>query len=114
MRRAWRSALHRSGAGPRYRPHTPGSAAPPRTPSASGRLDQRLKVEEIVLQAKAVSDRRRVREVTWPRDAVIASVRRGGQMLIPHGDTLLKACDVLVVVAEGEARAEMQRLCQGD
>jgi Trk K+ transport system NAD-binding subunit len=35
-------------------------------------------------------------------------------MLIPHGDTLLKAGDVLVVVAEGEARAALQRLCQRD
>jgi chloride channel protein, CIC family len=73
-----------------------------------------LSVEEIIIQPDAACDRRRVREVTWPRDAVIASVRRGGQMLIPHGDTQLKAGDVLVVVAEGEARAAMQRLCQRD
>lgn len=73
-----------------------------------------LSVEEIVIQPDATCDRRRVREIVWPRDAVIASVRRGGQMLIPHGDTLLKAGDVLVVVAEGEARVELQRLCQKD
>jgi Trk K+ transport system NAD-binding subunit len=73
-----------------------------------------LNVEEIVIQADAVCDRRRVREVNRPRDAVIANVCRGGQMLIPHGDTLLQAGDVLVVVAEGEARAERQRLCQRD
>jgi CIC family chloride channel protein len=73
-----------------------------------------LSVEEITIQPDAACDGRRVREVTWPRDAVIASVRRGRQMLIPHGDTLLKAGDVLVVVAEGEARAALQRLCEKD
>lgn len=70
-----------------------------------------LSVEEIAIQPGAACDQRRVREVSWPRDAVIASVRRGGQMLIPHGDTLLEAGDVLVAVAEGEAAAEIRRLC---
>lgn len=70
-----------------------------------------LSVAEVAIQPGAACDRRRVREVAWPQDAVIASVRRGGQLLIPHGDTLLVAGDVLVVVAEGEAAAEMRRLC---
>ncbi len=70
-----------------------------------------LNVEEIVIQPGAACDRRRVREVVWPREVVIASVRRGGQMLIPHGSTLLEAGDVLVVVAEGKAAAEIRRLC---
>ena len=71
-----------------------------------------LSVEEILIQPGAACERCRVGEITWPRDAVIASVRRGGQLLIPHGDTLLHAGDVLVVVAEGEARAALLRLCQ--
>lgn len=70
-----------------------------------------LSVTEIAIQPGAACDRRLVQEIAWPQDAVIASVRRGGQMLIPHGSTRLEAGDVLVVVAEGEAAAEMRRLC---
>ncbi len=71
-----------------------------------------LSVEEILIQPGAACECCRVGEITWPRDAVIASVRRGGQLLIPHGDTVLQAGDVLVVVAEGEARAALLRLCR--
>jgi Trk K+ transport system NAD-binding subunit len=33
--------------------------------------------------------------------------------LIPHGDTLLRAGDVLAIVAEDSAREELQRICEG-
>ncbi len=72
-----------------------------------------LRVEEIAIEAGAACDGRRVREVAWPRAAVLASVRRGGELLIPHGDTQLQAGDVLVVVAEGPAADELRRLCEG-
>jgi CIC family chloride channel protein len=40
-------------------------------------------------------------------------MRRGRRVLIPHGDTLLQAGDILVVVAEEQTREALQRLCQG-
>lgn len=70
-----------------------------------------LRVEELAIEPGAACDGRRVREVAWPHAAVLASVRRGGELLIPHGDTRLQAGDVLVVVAEGEAAGELRRLC---
>jgi CIC family chloride channel protein len=63
----------------------------------------------IVPTAKCVNQP--VKAVAWPQDCVLASVRRGSQTLIPHGDTILRAGDVLVAVVEGQARAEVQRLC---
>ena len=47
-------------------------------------------------------------------DSVIASLRRGRRMLIPHGDTVLQAGDVLVVVAEGQSLKIPRRLCSPD
>jgi chloride channel protein, CIC family len=73
-----------------------------------------MSVEEIVIEAGAPCAGKRVREVTWPRDCVVATLRRGRQVLIPHGDTVLQTDDVLVVVAEGEAREAVQRLCMLD
>jgi Trk K+ transport system NAD-binding subunit len=43
---------------------------------------------------------------------VIATLRRGRQVLIPHGNTVLKVGDVLVVVVEGEASKALQRVCR--
>lgn len=70
-----------------------------------------LRVEEIEIRPGTACDRRRVSEVAWPRAAVIASVRRGGELLIPHGDTQLQAGDVVVAVADDDAAAELRRLC---
>jgi len=69
-------------------------------------------VQEITIQPGAECDGGVVRDVAWPRDCVIASVRRGSNLFIPRGETLLHAGDVLVFVAEGEARRGVEALCQ--
>jgi len=69
-------------------------------------------VQELVIQSGAQCDGREVREVSWPRDCVIASVRRGSRLFIPRGGTILKAGDVLVFVAEGKAREDVEILCR--
>jgi CIC family chloride channel protein len=51
-------------------------------------------------------------DVNWPRDCIVASLRRGRMVRIPHGETVLKPGDVLVVVAEGDALDIVQSLCQ--
>ena len=71
-----------------------------------------VEVQEVVIQADAECDGQTVRDVAWPRDCVIASVRRGSSLFIPRGETILKAGDVLVFVAEGEARETVVQLCQ--
>jgi CIC family chloride channel protein len=68
-------------------------------------------VIELTIAPQAACANQRVSVVAWPRECVLASVRRGRQVLIPHGDTLLRPGDVLVVLAEDAARAEVQRLC---
>jgi CIC family chloride channel protein len=70
-----------------------------------------VSVEEVTIEAAAPCAGKRVSEVAWPRDCVIATLRRGRQVLIPHGDTLLKTGDVLVAAVEGDARNEFRRLC---
>jgi CIC family chloride channel protein len=69
-------------------------------------------VQELIIQAGAQSDGKAVRDVSWPHDCVIASVRRGSRLFIPHGETILRAGDVLVFVAEGEARETVEMLCK--
>ena len=73
-----------------------------------------VSVEEVAIEAQALCADKRVSEVQWPRDSVIATLRRGQRVIIPHGDTLLKPGDVLIIAAEGEAREAVQRLCSAD
>lgn len=70
-----------------------------------------LNVVELTIAPSAPCAGARVSAIAWPRDSVIASLRRGRRLLIPHGDTVLQPGDVLIVVAEGEARAAAERLC---
>jgi CIC family chloride channel protein len=70
-----------------------------------------VNVEEITIRPGAPCAGHEVGEITWPRNCVIASIRRGRQVLIPHGDTVLQAGDVLVTVVEGGANKEVERLC---
>jgi CIC family chloride channel protein len=67
-------------------------------------------IVEVTIEAAAPCANRRVSEVDWPRDCVLASVRRGRQMIIPHGETVLRAGDVLVAVVEGAAGEDLTRL----
>jgi len=57
---------------------------------------------------------RRIRDVVWPCDCVITTIRCGRQVIIPNGNTVLQAGDVVVAVAEGQARDDFRRLCLGE
>lgn len=86
-------------------------AYPDETPSAALRR-MSVRVDEMTIEDNAPCADKRVRDVAWPRESVVASVRRGRQVTVPYGDTLLRPGDVLVLVAEGEARDALRRLCQ--
>lgn len=82
----------------------------PADPNASGLTDR---VEYPVGEDSALAGVQ-VRDVVWPQDALLTSVRRGEHQVIPHGDTLLRAGDTLVVLTYQHNRAyvrqELQRL----
>ena len=69
-------------------------------------------VHELQVQAGSPCAGKHIGEVSWPRDCVISTIRRGQAVLLPHGDTLLQASDVLVVVTEGSGLEEARALCQ--
>jgi chloride channel protein, CIC family len=74
--------------------------------------DERMDVTEMIVEAGAPCAGKHISETQWPRGCVLASLRRGRRVLIPHGDTLVKAGDVLVIVAEGHDQDEINRLCR--
>jgi len=69
-------------------------------------------VEEIRIESGATCDGMQVKDVPWPEHFVIASLRRGTHLIIPMGDTVLCAGDILTMVGEAVTLREARRLCQ--
>jgi CPA1 family monovalent cation:H+ antiporter len=69
-------------------------------------------VDEITIEPGSTCDGKQVKDSPWPDHFVIASLRRGSQVLIPKGDTNLFAGDILTVVGEATAIKEASRFCQ--
>ena len=72
----------------------------------------RVDVTDVVVNAESQIVGKKMKEISFPQDSVIASIRRGSRVMIPHGDTVIRAGDILVIVAQGKAREEAIRLCR--
>lgn len=84
----------------------PGNSLPQRL-SWRNRVD----VQEIQIERSSHCDGKRVRDISWPENFVIASLKRDDQVLIARGDTHLQAGDILMVVASETAYHEVQKFC---
>ncbi|MGC1377914.1 MAG: chloride channel protein [Anaerolineales bacterium] len=71
----------------------------------------RVNISDVAVEIGAQAADQAMKNIPFPQTCVIASVRRGGQVFIPRGETVLRAGDVLVVVAEGAASDDVARLC---
>ena len=72
----------------------------------------RVDVMEVIVENGSQCVGRKMSEIPFPRECVIASVRRGGQVFIPRGTTIVEAGDTLVMVSQGTAREQALRLCR--
>lgn len=66
---------------------------------------------EIIVKSGSVCAGRSMKGIEWPQESLIAPVRRGRKVFIPHGDTRLEARDVLVMVGNEAAIQSISRLC---
>lgn len=55
---------------------------------------------------------KQIREISWPLESVIAAVRRGDRLVVPHGETELRAGDRLTIVAAPETENELVALLE--
>lgn len=51
-----------------------------------------------------------IRDVHWPAESVVASISRRNKLLVPHGDTELRAGDWVTMVAAPECETELAAL----
>jgi Trk K+ transport system NAD-binding subunit len=62
---------------------------------------------DIEIPTGSVADGRELRELAVPSGCTVVSIRRKDDVIIPHGDTLLIAGDVLTVFSQPGARGEL-------
>lgn len=74
---------------------------PPQTEGYTDRL-------EIPVFAGTALEDRQVRELDWPEASLLIAIRRGETELIPHGDTLIRAGDTLVILTKHQLRATVR------
>ncbi|TLN07450.1 CBS domain-containing protein, partial [bacterium] len=81
--------------------------------AGSRRLDAYtgLTVSSFVVQPGSACDGKKLSEIVWPNNGLVASIRRGAAQIVPHGETVLQPDDEIVTVHEEAARGEIERLC---
>lgn len=62
---------------------------------------------DLEIPPGSLADGREVRGLPLPAECTIVSVRRGPGVLVPHGDTLLRAGDVITLFAAEEAYRQL-------
>jgi len=71
-----------------------------------------VEVVECEVEAGSALAGRTLLEIEWPEDSLVASIQRGGRLIIPHGKTLLEAGDQLAVVARREDEDAIRALAR--
>ncbi len=71
-----------------------------------------LEVVDVQVQRGSSIIGKQIKEIAFPRDCIVVSVRRGREVIVPHGETMIKEKDILVVVAQGEALQSIKNLTQ--
>lgn len=67
-------------------------------------------VMEIHVAQTAPIAHQALRDIRFPAESVVASIRRGSKLIVPHGDTVVQPGDRLAVVAAPEAEAHLLQL----
>ncbi|OIO89373.1 MAG: hypothetical protein AUK02_02505 [Anaerolineae bacterium CG2_30_58_95] len=82
-----------------------------RSSEARIRESSGLSTVEVRIEKGSLCDGSRMSEVQWPRDCIIAAIRRGRRSIIPHGDAILQAGDIVVAVTEQDVLNLVRGLC---
>ncbi len=71
--------------------------------------DEKAEVVEVILPESAKVVNQKIADVGLPRGMLIGSVVRNGDIMVPNGDTVLRANDHLVIFAVPKVSAKLDR-----
>lgn len=60
---------------------------------------------EVPVFAGSFLQDKSVRDFQWPKECLLMAIRRGERELIPHGDTVIRSGDTLIILTSHENRA---------
>jgi CIC family chloride channel protein len=67
---------------------------------------------EVPVPSASDAAGKRIREVAWPEDAVLVSIRRNDGVIIPHGDTVIRVNDTLTAFGHGDSRVAVAEILE--
>lgn len=73
---------------------------------------ENMRVIEVPVERGAFSDGKLVKDIPWPPNCILISVRHRGAISMPNGNTLLKAGNILMAVVEGNVDEKVRALCK--
>lgn len=63
---------------------------------------------ELAVNLESILDGKRVKEIQWPKECLIVSIKRGEKEIIPKGEVRIKAGDYIVVLCEASYEREIK------
>lgn len=73
-------------------------------------------LQEYVIMLGSELENKYIRDIVWPKHSLLVAVKSGGREIIPHGNTMLRAGDMLVLLTRekysSEVHDEVWTLCQ--
>jgi trk system potassium uptake protein TrkA len=76
--------------------------------------DGKAKLAEVTLAATSPAADRELATLPLPRDATIVAVLRHERVIVPHGDTILRVGDEVMVLVAGDSETEVRAVLIGD
>src|SRR5690606_38957835 len=67
-------------------------------------------VVEYYVAENAPVVNKKICEIEWPAESVVASIRRGGRLIVPRGDIPIRVGDTLTIVAAPEVEDDLEVL----
>jgi CIC family chloride channel protein len=65
---------------------------------------------EVSVPVGSAIANRAIRDIHWPSDSVLVSIQRGPQVMVPHGDTVIRALDRLIAFGSPKANDELAHM----
>ena len=63
-------------------------------------ISGRKTIIEYPIQAESPFDDQMVRDIAWPKEMLLTSIRRGQTEILTHGDTIIKTGDHLIILTD--------------